>query len=154
MTARKHTCREQSVTPVQQASVAFKVCLSEERAKVFQACLALFHRAARLKFRMCLRLLGLMASALVVVPLGQLYMRPCQKWVTSLKINPTLHSHRYVQICTMCTLVLCPWKRKGFLNKGVTIGTVLVSDYHRCLSIGLGRFEGRTVNGTGGDWCR
>ena len=59
-------------------SVTFKARLSAERVEAFQACLALFRRGATLKFRTCLRLLGLMASALAVVPLGRLFMRPVQ----------------------------------------------------------------------------
>ena len=60
-------------------SVTFKARLSAERVEAFQACLALFCRGTMLKFRTCLRLLGLMASALVVVPLGRLHMRPVQR---------------------------------------------------------------------------
>ena len=68
-------------------SVTFKACLSAERVEAFQACLALFCRGTMLKFKTCLRLLGLMVSALVVVPLGHLHMRPVQRWVASLKLN-------------------------------------------------------------------
>ncbi|MEQ2202209.1 hypothetical protein XENOCAPTIV_027521, partial [Xenoophorus captivus] len=42
------------------------------------ACLALFCRGTQVKFRLCLRLLGLMASVLAVITLGRLHMRPFQ----------------------------------------------------------------------------
>jgi len=41
-----------------------------KRIGAFKACLVLFHRGGLLKFRLCLRLLELMASALVVIPFG------------------------------------------------------------------------------------
>ena len=59
-------------------SVTFKARLPQ-RVEALQACLALFHRGTMLKFKMCLRLLGLMASVLVVILLGRLHMRPVQR---------------------------------------------------------------------------
>ena len=72
-------------------SVAFRARLSAERVEAFPACLALFRRGTRLRFKLCLRLLGLMASALVVIPLGRLHMRPFQRWVASRGLNPARH---------------------------------------------------------------
>ncbi len=90
----------------------------------FQACLALFRRGATLKFRMCLMLLGLMASALVVVPFGRLHMRPFQRWVASLKLNPMHHGHHQVLVSTACVLALCPWRCTVCLSTGIAMGTV------------------------------
>ena len=77
-----------------------------------------------LKFRTCLRLLGLMASALVVVPLGCLHMRPVQRWVASLELNLSRHGHR--QVLISMALALRPWRHESFLMTGVTMGTILV----------------------------
>ena len=132
-------------------SVTFKARLSAERVEAFQACLALFRRGTMLKFRTCLRLLGLMASALVVVPLGRLHMRPVQRWVASLRLNPTCHGHRRVLISMACVSALRPWGRAYFLTTGVTMGTVLA---RKVLSTDASRagwgavYEGRSVNGT------
>lgn len=46
-------------------------------------------RGAKLKFRIYLKQFGLLASALVVIPLGCFYMRPVQQWVVLLKLNLT-----------------------------------------------------------------
>ena len=132
-------------------SVTFKARLSAERVEAFQACLALFRRGTMLTFRTCLRLLGLMASALVVVPLGRLHMRPVQRWVASLRLNPTCHGHRRVLISMACVSALRPWGRAYFLTTGVTMGTVLA---RKVLSTDASRagwgavYEGRSVNGT------
>ena len=132
-------------------SVTFKARLSAERVEAFQACLALFRRGTMLKFRTCLRLLGLMASALVVVPLGRLHMRPVQRWVASLRLNPTCHGHRRVLISMACVSALRPWGRVYFLTTGITMGTVLA---RKVLSTDASRagwgavYEGRSVNGT------
>lgn len=54
----------QSITlGLSEDSVAFKARLPVERVKAFWACPALFCRGVMVKFIMCLRLLGLMASA-------------------------------------------------------------------------------------------
>ena len=65
-------------------SVSFTARLSAERIKTFRACLTLFHLRRSVQFSLCLRLLGLMASAILVVRLGRLHMREFQYWVASL----------------------------------------------------------------------
>ena len=59
-------------------SVTFTARLSAERVKTFRACLRLFHPGKSVHFRLCLRLFGLMASAILVVHLGHLHMRKFQ----------------------------------------------------------------------------
>ncbi|XP_035006832.1 uncharacterized protein LOC118103838 [Hippoglossus stenolepis] len=91
-----------------------------------------------------------MASVLVVVPLGRLHMRPVQRWVASLKLSPT-HRHRQVLVSMACVHALRPWRRTGFLTKGVAMGTVMA---RRVITtdaslVGWGAtHEGRTVSGT------
>lgn len=132
-------------------SAAFRARLSAERVEAFRACLALFRRGTRLRFKLCLRLLGLMASALVVIPLGRLHMRPFQRWVASLGLNPARHGHRLVSVSLACVMALRPWRRTGFLLTGVAMGTILsrkvvTTDASR---LGWGAtHEGRIVNGT------
>ncbi|XP_041864797.1 uncharacterized protein LOC121654646 [Melanotaenia boesemani] len=131
-------------------SVEFRARLSVERVKALRACLALFRRGAWLKFRLCLRLLGLMASALVVIPFGRLHMRPFQRWVASLKLSPTRHGHCRVLISLACVQALRPWKRTAFLTTGVPMGTVLtrkVVTTDASMSGWGATHEGRTVNG-------
>ncbi len=105
--------------------VVFKACLSAERVKAFQACLALFHRGGDAKVQNVSRLMGLMASALVVVPFGRLHNLPFQRWVALFKLNPMHHGHCQVLVYTACVLALRPWRRTVCLSTGVAMGTVL-----------------------------
>lgn len=105
-------------------SVTCKARLSADRIKAISACLATFRRGALLHYRTCLRLLGLMASALVVVPLGRLHMRPFQRWVAALCLNPSRHKHRRVLVTAECVRALRPWRCDTFLTVGVAMGTV------------------------------
>ncbi len=129
-------------------SVAFRARLSAERVKAFQAYLALFHRGTLLKFRMCLRLLGLMESALMVTPFGRLYMRPFQQWVISIKLSPSHHSHRQVLVSTACIKALPQWKRTAFLTAGIPMGTVMMRKVVTTDTSQQAMHEGRTINGT------
>lgn len=53
--------------------------------KSFRVCLTLFQRYRLVPNRLCLRLLGLIVSAILVIRLGRLYMREFQCWVASLR---------------------------------------------------------------------
>ncbi|MEQ2165708.1 hypothetical protein GOODEAATRI_019923 [Goodea atripinnis] len=46
-----------------------------------------------------------------------------QRWMASLNLSPTRHAHRSVLVSLICARKLSPWKRPGFLNTGVTMGT-------------------------------
>ncbi|XP_024141773.2 uncharacterized protein LOC112154824 [Oryzias melastigma] len=132
-------------------SKEFRARLSADRLRAFRACLALFRRGACLRFRQCLRLLGLMASALIVVPLGRLYMRPFQRWVASLNLSPARHAHRRVHITVTCAVTLHPWRSAHFLTRGVTMGTIqtrkIVTTDASLTGWGA-THEGMTVNGS------
>ena len=87
-------------------SVTFTARLSAERVKTFRACLALFHPGKSVQFRLCLRLLGLMASAILVVHLGRLHMREFQLWVASCGLDPVRHGARRVLVTPGCVRAL------------------------------------------------
>ncbi|XP_038158400.1 uncharacterized protein LOC119794765 [Cyprinodon tularosa] len=147
--------REKSIlTPVQTItfiglslnSNEFRAHLSVEREEAFRACLALCER-----LRLCHRLLGLMASVLAVIQLGLLHMRPFQRWVASLRLNPVRHAHCKVIISPTCAQALRPWKSPTFLNTGVTMGTIQtrkVITTDASLTGWGATHEGRMVNGT------
>ncbi|KAK7905173.1 hypothetical protein WMY93_017780 [Mugilogobius chulae] len=131
-------------------SVTYKAQLSVERIEAFSACLATFRRGALLHYRTCHRLLGLMASALVVIPLGRLYMRPFQKWVTAFHLDPARHAYKLVPVTAACVRALRPWRRQGFLSAGVPMGTVIarkVITTDASLRGWGATHEGRTVSG-------
>ena len=65
-------------------SLSYRVTLSEGRLTSLTQCLSLFKMGKVVSFRLCLRLLGLMASVISVVHLGLLMMRDFQRWVAAL----------------------------------------------------------------------
>ncbi|CAL9686954.1 unnamed protein product [Knipowitschia caucasica] len=91
-----------------------------------------------------------MASALVTIRLGRLYMRPFQKWVAALRLNPSCHGHRSVLVSAECVRALHPWKCETFLTAGVTTGTITARKFITTDASLRGwgaTLEGRIVNG-------
>ncbi len=113
-------------------------------------CVNQFHLGKTVSFRLCLRLLGLMASVITVVPLGLLFMRDFQRWTASLKLNPSRHLQRWVCISAQCLKSLLIWRDRTFLTEGVPMGVVsnrkvVTTD---AFSLGWGAImEGQPVNG-------
>ncbi|XP_023819243.1 uncharacterized protein LOC105357907 [Oryzias latipes] len=138
-------------------SVEFRARLSAERVTAFRACLSQFRRGAWITFRLCLKLLGLMASALSVIPFGRLHMRPFQRWVALLNLSPARHGHRRVLASVTCILALHKWRDISFLTTGVVMGTVQtrqVITTDASLTGWGATHEGRTVNGLWGSHMR
>ncbi len=110
-----------------------------------------FQRGNSVSFRTCLRLLGLMASALIVVPLGRLFMREFQRWVASQGLDPLRHSRW--RVTSEAVLALCQWRHWSFVVQGVPMGVVRarqVITTDASLSGWGGIHEGRIVNGRWG----
>ncbi|XP_030584735.1 uncharacterized protein LOC115779969 [Archocentrus centrarchus] len=131
-------------------SISFTASLSAERVKAFRACLALFRLHKLVRFRLCLLLLGLMASAILVVRLGRLHMRDFQRWVASLRLSPVRHGARRVTVTVDCAMALRRWRHPDFLTQGVPMGTVQcgkVVTTDASLSGWGGVHEGRSVRG-------
>ncbi|XP_059199216.1 uncharacterized protein LOC131979287 [Centropristis striata] len=131
-------------------SVSFTARLSAERVRVFRTCLALFRPRKSVRFRLCLRLLGLMASAILVVRLGRLHMREFQLWVASCGLDPVRHGARMVPVTPGCARSLRHWRVPSFLTRGVPMGSVLsrkVVTTDASLTGWGGIHEGRSVRG-------
>ncbi|XP_059205256.1 uncharacterized protein LOC131984458 [Centropristis striata] len=131
-------------------SVSFTARLSAERVRVFRTCLALFRPGKSVRFRLCLRLLGLMASAILVVRLGRLHMREFQLWVASCGLDPVRHGARMVPVTPGCARSLRHWRVPSFLTRGVPMGSVLsrkVVTTDASLTGWGGIHEGRSVRG-------
>lgn len=106
--------------------------------EAFLSCLARFRRGALLKFRMCVTLLGVMASALAALPFGQMHMKSLQLLVSSLGLNPKHHSHHQVSV-TMAFIPSCPLEMHSPYyghDHGCNHGTV--SSHYWCFLRGLG----------------
>ncbi|XP_075948231.1 uncharacterized protein LOC142950206 [Anarhichas minor] len=132
-------------------SLSYRVTLTEARVLSLTHCLSLFRLWKAVSFRLCLRLLGLMASVISVVQLGLLKMRAFQRWVAALRLCPRRHLSRRVKISPACVVALRPWGDSTALTSGVPLGTVssrvtLTTD--ASLSGWGATMLGRTVNGT------
>lgn len=93
-----------------------------------------------------------MASSVVAIPLGWLYMRGIQRWVASLGLDPCCHGHHRVWVSTDCSLTLCQWRSPGFLTQGVAVVVITILARKVITTdaslVGWGAtHEGRTVNG-------
>ncbi|XP_053173996.1 uncharacterized protein LOC128357652 [Scomber japonicus] len=109
-----------------------------------------FHPGKSVQFRLCLRLLGLMASAILVVRLGRLHMREFQLWVASCGRDPVRHGARRVLVTPGCVRALRHWRAPYFLTRGVPMGSVLsrtVVTTDASLTGWGGIHEGRSMRG-------
>ncbi len=114
--------------------------LAPARISNFTACLARFKLGHHVSVGTCHRLLGLMAAASPVLPLGLLHIRPFLWWRKELRLHPMIHPSR----------PLLQWRDPAFLQSGVRMGAV-----HRLHMItmdasmtGWGTvFEGRPASG-------
>ena len=133
-------------------SVSYTARLSQERIDAFLRCVALFRTGLRVPFRTCLRMAGLMASAISLVRLGRLHMRPFQRWVASLGV-PTRCLSRRVTVSAGCVLALKWWSSRRVLEQGVPLGLTLsrkVVTTDASLSGWGATHDGRTARGV---WC-
>lgn len=76
------------------------------------------------------RLLGLMAAAANIFPLGLLHMRHFQFWLKSIDFHPLYHPCRVLRVMCRGLCALPLWKKPGCLNRGLTLGA--------CCYCGLG----------------
>ena len=106
-------------------SRSFTARLSQERIESFLKCVAQFQTGRRVPFAVCLRMAGLMASAISLVRLGRLYMRPFQRWMRSLRIPTACRRYPRVAVTAECVLALRWWSNRAVLTEGVAMGTVL-----------------------------
>lgn len=108
-------------------STTFRAKLTPQRVESFHKCLSNFQLGKKVKFRICLRLLGLMASMIAVVPLGQLYMRDMQRWVFSLRLHPERRAHlnRQITVSLPCIRALLTWRDPALLSQGAPLGLIV-----------------------------
>ncbi len=105
-------------------SVQMQARLAPARIPVFTACLARFKLGHRVSVGTCRRLLGLMAAASPVLPLGLLHMRPFLWWMKELRLHPTVPATRLVRVSRSCCRHLLMWRDPVFLRSGVRMGAI------------------------------
>ncbi len=68
------------------------------------------------------RLLGLMAAASNVIPVGLLYMRPLQWWLKTKGFSPRGNPLHIIRVSRRCVRALDMWRKPWFLNQGPVLG--------------------------------
>ncbi len=68
------------------------------------------------------RLLGLMAAASNVIPVGLLHMRPLQWWLRTKGFSPRGNPFRMIKVTRRCLRALVMWKQPWFLSQGPMLG--------------------------------
>ncbi len=106
-------------------SVSMTARLTEEHAQAVLNCLSSFRGRNVVPLKLFQRLLGHMASAAAVTPLGLLHMRPLQHWLHSQVPRWAWRSCRLrVGITQQCRRSLSPWTDLAFLRAGVSLEQV------------------------------
>ncbi len=105
-------------------SVQMQARLAPARIPVFTACLARFKLGHHVSVGTCRRLLGLMAAASPVLPLGLLHMRPFLWWMKELRLHPTVPATCLVRVSRSCCRRLLMWRDPVFLRSGVRMGAI------------------------------
>ncbi len=102
-------------------SIQMQARLAPARIPVLTACLARFKLGHHVSLGTCRRLLGLMAAASPVLPLGLLHMRPFLWWMKELRLHPTVPATRLSRSCCRPLLM---WRDPVFLQSGVRMGAI------------------------------
>ena len=117
--------RSISFLGIQLDSVAMSARLSPERAQSVLSCIQKLSRSPTVPLKQFQRLLGHMASAAAVTPLGLMHMRPLQHWLRSRVPRwPWRQGSYRVHVTPVCLKTLGPWKDISFLRAGVPLGQV------------------------------
>ncbi len=105
-------------------SVQMQARLAPAQIPVLTACLARFKLGHHVSVGTCRRLLGLMAAASPVLPLGLLHMRPFLWWMKELRLHPTVPATRLIRVSRSCCRHLLMWRDPVFLQSGVRMGAI------------------------------
>ncbi len=126
--------------------------LTEERQEALQLCLSLCQLGARVCRTLCLRLLGLMAASVQVVPLALLHMHLLQRCLLCLGLCPQRHLHAKMLVPRGLHVALRWWKNPTNISKGNMLGPVL--HRHMCSADAslMGQGAVHSDKGTGGGW--
>ncbi len=125
--------KKSKISPVQRISflgmeldsVSMTARLTEERAQAVLNCLSSFRGRNVVPLKQFQRLLGHMASADAVTPLGLLHMRPLQHWLHSRVLRWAWRRGTLrVGITQQCRRSLSPWTDLAFLRAGVPLEQV------------------------------
>ncbi|KAI2648125.1 ORF V: Enzymatic polyprotein [Labeo rohita] len=114
-----------SFLSVELDSISMSARLSPERAQSVLRCAATLRCRSMVPLKQVQRLLGHMASAAAVTPLGLMHMRPLQHWLhTRVPRWAWRRGTLRVGITPSCRKTLSPWTDLAFLRSGVPLEQV------------------------------
>ncbi len=119
--APEHSCTELSGRLAHSGSLQGA---SESSQGYLTACLARFKLGYHVSVGTCRRLMGLMAAASPVLPLGLLHMRPFLWWMKELRLHPTVPATCLIRVSRSCCRPLLLWREPVFLRSGVRMGAI------------------------------
>ncbi|KAI2668815.1 ORF V: Enzymatic polyprotein [Labeo rohita] len=106
-------------------SVSMTARLINERAQSVLKCLESFRHKTAVPLKTFQRLLGHMAAAAAVTPLGLLHMRPLQRWLHDRVPRWAWHRGTLrIGVSPQCRRLFSPWSDPAFLQAGVPLGQV------------------------------
>ncbi|KAI2646313.1 hypothetical protein H4Q32_029571 [Labeo rohita] len=106
-------------------SVSMTARLTNERAQSVLKCLESFRHKTAVPLKTFQRLLGHMAAAAAVTPLGLLHMRPLQRWLHDRVPRWAWHRGTLrIGVSLQCRRLFSPWSDPAFLQAGVPLGQV------------------------------
>ena len=105
-------------------TITMRASLSPQRVDDILHSLSLFRGGRVLPYIEFQRLLGRLAAAAGIIPLGLLSLRPLQRWTNSLHLDAKWHRHRKVRVSGRCLSSLSPWRERSFMTSGVPMGSI------------------------------
>ena len=109
---------------IQLNTIDMRARLSEPRRVSVARALNLFRVGRRVTALSAMILLGLLAAAHVVVPLGLLHMRHMQRWFSQLRVDPVRHRFRLLSVPLSLRRSLAYWRNGRAIEQGVRLGRV------------------------------
>ncbi len=103
-------------------STTMQARLSPARIESILAAVRRVREGQSLTVKQFQRLLGLMAAASNVMPIGLLYMRPLQWWLKTKGFSPRGNPLRMIKVTRHCLRALDMWRQPWFLSQGPVLG--------------------------------
>jgi hypothetical protein len=105
-------------------STTMQARMSPARIKSILTSVKRVREGQSLTVKQFLKLLGLMAAASNVIPIGLLYMRPLQWWLRTRGFSPRGNPLRMIKVTRRCLRALDMWRQPWFLSQGPVLGAL------------------------------
>ncbi len=103
-------------------STTMQARLSPARIESILAAVRRVREGQSLTVKQFQRLLGLMAAASNVMPIGLQYMRPLQWWLKTKGFSPRGNPLHMIKVTRHCLRALDMWRQPWFLSQGPVLG--------------------------------